>query len=88
MRAARSECAVRRAPCALPVKRVPPIVDHDILTDMGRMTVRLFLEERHGYSRIRLLAPTRLYSVIETAKASSREPYTSYATSSPSCRRP
>ena len=25
---------------ALPIKWVPPIVDHDILPDMGRMTAR------------------------------------------------
>jgi hypothetical protein len=52
----------RCAPLALnatrapPIERVPSIVDHDMLPDMGRMTVRLRLAGATGPSAARMPA--------------------------------
>jgi hypothetical protein len=35
-----------------PKKRMPAIVDHDILPDMGRMTARLVWDASHGSSPV------------------------------------
>jgi hypothetical protein len=36
----------------LPKERMPAIVDHDILPDMGRMTARLLWDASHGSSPV------------------------------------
>jgi hypothetical protein len=43
---------------ALPIQRMPPIMDYDFLPDMGRMTARLPSEENHGSSLAPSVAPT------------------------------
>jgi hypothetical protein len=45
---------------AVPIQRVPSIMDFNFLPDMGRMNGALRLEENDGSSRTRLRAHTRV----------------------------